>query len=500
MEEKYTELKAILAEVDDLQKASSILSWDQQANMPSGGAEARGYQLATISSIAHEKFTAEKVGKLIEDLEPWAAELDPDSNDVRLLKVTKRDYERSTRVPAAMVAEQAQLSAVAHEAWVEARQKADFSIFQPYLEKIVDWNRRYAALFAPYDHVYDPMLDVFEPGMKTVEVQAIFSAIRPKQAELIHAIAEKPQVEDAFLHQHFDKAKQMAFGREIVTALGYDWNRGAEGLVPHPFMTNLGFGDIRINNRVDEEFFNPYLFGAMHETGHALYEQSMGKELARTPLFGGASLGLHESQSRMYENLVGRSKPFWEHYYPRLQEYFASQLGNVSVDEFYKGINKVEPSFIRVEADEATYNMHIMLRLELEIALMDGSLEAKDVPEAWNSRMEEYLGITPPDDAEGCLQDVHWSMGLLGYFSTYALGNLISLQLWEKIEAENPNIYDQIGAGNLAPLLAWLKENVHKHGAKFEPQELVQMVTGSKIDGGPYLAYLNKKFGQIYNL
>lgn len=500
MEQKFTELKEILAEVDDLQKASSILSWDQQANMPPGGAEARGYQLATISRIAHEKFTDEQVGELIEGLEPWAAELDPDSDDARLLKVAKRDYEKSTRVPAAMVAEQARITTAAHEAWVEARQKADFSIFEPHLEKVVDWNRRYAALFAPYDHVYDPMLDTFEPGMKTAEVQAIFDAIRPRQAELIRAIAEKPQVEDAFLHQHFPKEKQMAFGKEIVTALGYDWNRGAEGSVPHPFMTNLGFGDIRINTRVDEEFFNVYLFGDMHETGHALYEQSMGKELARTPLFSGASLALHESQSRMYENLVGRSKPFWEHYFPRLQEVFPSQLGNVSVDQFYKGINKVEPSFVRVEADEATYNMHIMLRLELEIALMDGSLEAKDIPEAWNSRMEKYLGVIPPNDAEGCLQDVHWSAGFLGYFSTYALGNLISVQLWERIEADNPNIYDQIGRGEFAPLLAWLKENVHRHGAKFEPQELVQMVTGSKIDGGPYLVYLREKFGKIYDL
>jgi carboxypeptidase Taq len=500
MEDKLTELKEILAEIDDLNKASSVLGWDMQANMPASGAEARGFQLATLSRISHEKFTSEKVGKLLEELEEYIKTLDPDSNDARLHKITKRNYTKAIRVPSEMVAEISRVTSIANQAWVEARQKSDFSIFEPHLVKIVDLIRKYADLFSPYDHVYDPLLDDYEPGMKTVDVQTIFDAIRPKQSELIKAIASQTQVEDSFLHVHYDYQKQWDFSKEVITELGYDWERGLLSKVPHPFMTNLGYGDIRINTRVDENFFNTCIFGTVHETGHALYELNMGKELSRTPLFSGASYALHESQSRLYENLVGRSLPFWEHFYPRLQEIFPQQLANVDVKTFYKGINKVHPSFIRVEADEATYNMHIIIRMEIEIALMEGNLEVKDLPEAWNSKMEQYLGITPPDDAKGVLQDVHWSYGNIGYFPTYALGTMIASQLWEKLKEDLPDVSDQIRKGEFQPMLGWLMEKIHQHGAKFEPQELIHKITGSYIDGEPYLKYLNNKFGAIYNL
>ncbi|MDH5505728.1 MAG: carboxypeptidase M32 [Anaerolineae bacterium] len=500
MKEKMSELKSILATVDDLGRTSAVLGWDQQAFMPPGGAPTRGNLLATIGRISHEMFTSERVGKLLEDLSAASADLDPDSDDARLVKVTQRQYEKSTKVPSEMVAEQAELSAVGGQAWQEARAKADFAHFEPHLVKIVDWNRRYAALFAPYEHIYDTVLDNYEPGMTTADVQQIFNTIRPQQVALIAAIADKPQVEDAFLHMNYDEQKQWDFGVEVISQYGYDWNTGRQDKVTHPFMTSFGYGDVRITTRVSDNFFNSHLFATMHEAGHALYEQGFPEKFARSPLLNGASLAVHESQSRMWENLVGRSRQFWTHFYPRLKESFPSQLGNVNVDTFYKGINKVAPSFIRVEADEATYNLHIMLRMEIEIALLEGSLEVKDLPDAWNTRMEEYLGITPPDDALGVLQDVHWSMGLLGYFSTYALGNLVSAQLWEKILEDIPDLYAQIEQAKFAPLLGWLREKVHVHGAKFEPQELVESVTGSKIDGGAYIKYLEKKFGDIYEL
>jgi carboxypeptidase Taq len=336
--------------------------------------------------------------------------------------------------------------------------------------------------------------------MKTAEVQEIFTSMRPKQVELIKALSEKPQVDDSFLYLHYEEKEQWDFGVDVITKYGYDWNHGRQDKAAHPFTTSFGLGDVRITTRVDENFLNTALFGTLHEAGHAIYGQGVAAELDRTPLADGASLAVHESQSRMYENLLGRSYDFWIHFYPQLQERFKTQLGNVDLDTFYKGINKVEPSLIRVEADEATYNLHIMLRLELEIALMEGSLEVPDLPEAWNARVEEYLGIVPPNNKEGVLQDVHWSAGYLGYFTTYALGNLISNQLWEKINQDISDLSSQIQAGNFSDLLAWLRENVHRHGKKFTPQYLVQKVVGTSISPDPYLKYLKDKFGAIYEL
>lgn len=500
MKEKLQQLKKILAEVSDLQNASRLLGWDQQTYMPPGGAEARGNQLGTLQSIAHKKFVSDQVGQLLEDLESYHEELDPDSDDARLIQVTRREYEKRTKVPADFVAEFSRVTTRAHGAWEKAREDDDFSHFQPHLEKIVGMRRQYADFFAPYDHVYDPLLDDYEPGMKTETVQKIFSELRPLQVELIQAIEGKDQVEDGFLHQHFDEKKQWDFGEEVVTKFGYDWKRGRQDKATHPFTTHFGVGDVRITTRIDPQFLNSGLFSTLHEAGHAIYEQGVAEELERSPLGQGASLAVHESQSRMYENLVGRSYPFWRHFYPRLQEIFPTQLGEVELDTFYKGINKVEPSLIRVEADEATYNLHVMLRLELEIALMENEIEVAHLPEAWNARMEDYLGVTPPNDQKGVLQDVHWSSGYFGYFSTYSLGNLVSVQLWEKIQEDIPGLVDEIRSGEFSSLLAWLRENIHRHGAKFKPQELIQRATGSEIDPEPYMNYLKSKFSEIYQL
>jgi carboxypeptidase Taq len=500
MEQKLTQLKTILAEVSDLQGAASLLSWDQQTYMPPGGAQGRSYQLSTLETLAHRKFTSAEVGKILDNLERYAGQLDPDSDDACLIRVTRRQYEKRTRVPAEMVAEFAQATTLAHEAWARARAENNFSLFQPHVEKIFGLRRQYADLFAPYDHIYDPLLDDYEPGMKTADVKAIFAALRPQQVALVKAIADRPEIDTSFLHLSFDDARQWDFGVEVITRYGYDWKRGRQDRSPHPFTQHFGIDDVRITTRVVPDFLNPALFGTMHEAGHAMYNQGVDHALDRTLIDHGASLAVHESQSRLWENLVGRSLPFWQFFYPRLQQFFPEQLGKVSLEDYYRGINCVKPSLIRVEADEATYNLHVMLRLEIEIGLIEGSLPVKDLPEIWNSRMQEFLGVIPPDDSKGVLQDIHWSMGLIGYFSTYSLGNLISVQLWERLQADIPDLNDQIRAGEFSALLGWLREKIHRHGAKFEPQDLVQRVTGSKIDPAPYTRYLKAKYGEIYSL
>ena len=500
MQTKLTQLKTLLNEIHDLQASASVLAWDQQTYMPAGGTEERSYQLSTLETLAHRKFTSAEVGRLLDELLPYADQIDPDSDDARLIKVTHRHFQKSTRVPAELVAEFAQASARAHPVWQQARAENNFSLFQPILERIFELRRRYAALFAPYDHIYDPLLDDYEPGLKTANVQAIFQALRPQQVALIQAISRRTPPDDGYIYQPFDEQKQWDFGVEVITRFGYDWNRGRQDRAPHPFTQGFGIDDVRITTRFPENNGVSALFSTMHEAGHALYELGIDHALARTPLARGASLALHESQSRMWENLVGRSLPFWEYFYPRMQAYFPAQLGKISLEEFYRAINLVKPSFIRVEADEATYNLHIMLRLEIEIALIEGSLEVRDLPEAWNMRMKDYLGIIPPTDTLGVLQDVHWSMGLIGYFSTYALGNLISAQLWESLQKDIPDLEDQIRKAEFSGLLGWLREKLHRHGAKFEPQVMVQRITGSKIDPQPYMRYLQTKYGAIYGL
>lgn len=498
MEEKLNQLKSLVAEIVDLSGTAAVLVWDQQTYMPPGGAEARGNQLAYLGRLIQERATSPEFGELLEELLPYADQIDPDSDDARLIKVSHKAHKKATCVPVEWVVEFAKVTTMANQAWVAARQKADFAIFQPHLEEIVELRRRYATFFPDVEHPYDALLDDFEPGMKTADVKAIFDALRPRQVGIIKAIREKPQVDDAFLHQAFDEQKQLEFGKEVMTSYGYDWQRGRQDQSPHPFTVGISVHDVRLTTRVAPNFLSPSLFGTLHECGHALYGLGHRPELERLGLAAGASLAVHESQSRLWENLVGRSLPFWQHFYPRLQELFPEQLGHVSLAAFYKGINRVQPSLIRVEADEATYNLHIMLRLEIELSLIERKIEVKDLPAIWNTKMEEYLGLTPPDDAHGVLQDIHWSQGMFGYFSTYALGNLISCQLWEKVNQDIPDLEDQIRQGTFDALLAWLVQEVHQHGNKFEPQDLVQRVTGSKITPEPYLNYLKAKFAAIY--
>lgn len=500
MKEKIALLKEKLSEIADLRAASAVLGWDQLVNMPEGAAQDRGEQIATLENIMHTKATSDEIGKLLNDLQGYMGELGPDSEDARLIKVAKRDYDKQTKVPSEFVVRFARATTVGQSVWEKAKIASDFSIFKPNLEQLVELRREYAEFFKPWDHVYDPLLDDFEPGMKTAEVQAIFEKLRPEQVSLIKTIAEKEKVDRSFLFLEYPEKGQWDFGEEVITQFGYDWKHGRQDKSAHPFTTSFGIHDVRITTRVKENYLPTAMFGTFHECGHALYEMGVSPGLNRSPLADGASMAVHESQSRMWENIIGRSKEFWTRYYPRLQEYFPTQLGNVSLDAFYRGVNAVEPSLIRVEADEATYNLHIMLRLELEIALMEGSLAVKDAPQAWNEKFEEYLGIIPPNDADGVLQDVHWSFGGFGYFPTYALGNLVSAQLWEKMSEDIDDIDGKVADADFTPILAWLREHIHVHGAKFEPQELVEKVTGSKITPEPFIRYLKKKFGAIYNL
>ena len=500
MEKELKEFKQLLAEITDLSRANALLGWDQQVYMPGGGAEDRGNILETLATIQHNKFVSKEMGDLVGKLLPYVDTLDPESDDACLIKRVAHNFDKETKVSMKWVGEFARVTTIAQGVWQEAKHKNDFKVFQPHLEKIVELRKEYAEFFKPYDHVYDPLLDDFEPGLKTKEVKEIFGKLRPQQVELLKAIAAKPEIDDSFLHVPYEEQGQWDFGVDVVTRFGYDWNRGRQDKSVHPFTTSFGIDDVRITTRFDPERAASALFSTMHEGGHAMYEQGVSASLRRTPLTTGASMAVHESQSRMWENLVGRSKAFWKFFYPRLVAIFPQQLKNVSLETFYRGINKVESSLIRVEADEATYNLHVMLRLELEIALLEGTVNVKDLPQAWNARMKEYLGVVPTTDTLGVLQDVHWSGGMLGYFPTYALGNLVSVQLWEKINQDIPDLDDQIEHGKFDALLGWLRKNIHQHGAKFEPQVLVKKVTGSTITPEPYMRYLTKKYTEIYHL
>ena len=501
MGERLEDLRRQFGVVADLGAAGGVLGWDQQTYMPPGGAQGRAMQLATLGRLAHRQLVSDEMGAALVAAESEVEGLDPDSDEVRTVRKARRDFDKARKVPSDWVAEFARVTALAHQVWEKARAESDFSQFQTALEEIVELRRDYADFFAPFDHVYDPLLDDFEPGMKTAEVKAVFGELRPEQISLVQEIVERgTTVDDSVVHQQFDEQKQWDLGMEVVKALGYDLERGRQDKSVHPFTSGFGTGDVRITTRFDQRFLNTALFSTMHEAGHAMYEQSVNPEFDRTPLGVSASLAVHESQSRMWENFVGRSRAFWVGFYRRLQEVFPGQLGSVNLETFYRAINKVQPSLIRVEADEATYNLHIMLRFELEIELMDGTLEVADLPEAWNGRFQEFLGMVPPDDAKGVLQDIHWSAGMFGYFPTYALGNLIAAQLWAKIKQDIPDLDRKIEKAQFADLLGWLRENVHRHGSKFEPVELLTTVTGSGLTAKPYLRYLREKFGDIYGL
>jgi carboxypeptidase Taq len=498
MTNALVELKAHLGEVADLSAAGAVLEWDQRTYMPSGGANARAQALATLAGLAHEKMISQRTGDLLDSAAGETSATDPDSDDARLVRVTRREYERQRRVPTAWVGEFTRVSSTATGVWEKAKPSSDFALFRPHLERIVAMRREYVEFFAPYDSIYDPLLDGFEPGMKTAEVAAVFSVLRPALVDLVQKIAERAgAVDDRCLQGDFDEASQCDFGVQVLKRLGYDFDRGRQDRSAHPFTTSFSPDDVRITTRFHRDLIASALMSTVHEGGHALYYQGIDPALARTPLAGGASHGMHESQSRMWENLIGRSRPFWKVFYPQFQRTFG-EFAKVPLETFYRALNKVTPSLIRVEADEVTYNLHILLRFELELALLQGDLAVKDLPGVWNQKMKDYLGILPPDDAHGVLQDVHWSDGSMGYFPTYSLGNVISVQLFNAALAQSRSLANDLDRGEYGSLLGWLRENVHRHGAKFESPELLQRITGEALTPQPYIQYLKTKFGEIY--
>ncbi len=498
MRDKLEKLKSLVGDAFELRRVAAVLDWDQQVGMPVAAAANRARQTSLISSLAHEKLTSSELGDLLAYLVPEMKNLDPESDEYCLIKLAARDYKRRTKVPAGHVAEFTHLTSLAHSKWESAYAGSDFLIFKDSLTKIFKMRREYADFFAPYDHVYDPLLDEFEPGMKTASLIEIFAVIRPLQVELLREIAACPEPDRSCLEHKFAVDKQWQLSRTAAAALGYDFSRGRLDSVVHPFTTSFNLNDVRITSYAKEDNLSA-LSATMHEAGHAIYEQNIAVSLENTPLASGVSLGMHESQSRLWENLVGRSYAFLQFFYPKLQSAFPV-LQSVSLDEFYRACNVVKPGFIRIAADEATYNMHVMLRFELEVAMLEGSLAVADLPEAWNGKMEEYLGIVPPNDSLGCLQDVHWSAGLIGYFPTYALGNLISAQLWEACREKFTGLDAAIACGDFGELRGYLCENIHRYGSKFESMELLKRVVGSGIRPEIYIKYLREKYSAIYGL
>jgi carboxypeptidase Taq len=500
MEETYGKLVEKLGEVQDLAFAAGLLAWDQRTMMPPGGAHASADQLATLARLVFERFTSDEIGELLEQLEPYGASLDYDSDEASLLRVTRRDYGKARRVPLELRAEKARAAALAEPVWREARETSDFDLFLPHLEHALELMRQYIACFEPADEPYDVLLDDYEPEMKTAEVRAIFDELRDGLVVLLREIAERQGVVDGSpLEGMFPIDKQKEIEATILDAFGFTDDEWRLDETAHPFASKAGPQDMRLTTRHSESNLTS-IFASMHEFGHGLYEYQIDRALYRTPLLRGASLGVHESQSRLWENMVGRSLPFWRRFYPDLQSAFPGQLDGVDVDGFYRAVNLVRPSLIRIHADEVTYNLHIIIRFELEQELADGSLAAADVPEAWDARVKQYLGIDVPDIADGCLQDVHWSGGAIGYFPTYALGNVIAGQLWDRLRQDLPDLEPAIERGELGALREWLGENIHRHGRKFMPRDLVQRVVGGPIDPKPLLAYLRAKYGAIYGL
>jgi carboxypeptidase Taq len=498
-ETAYKVLKERLGTVSDLSSANKLLLWDRQTYMPEGGFAGRAEEMATLSRLAHETLVDVETSKLLDS----SGVPDPSSERGALIRRALYEYERAAKLPTKLVEEITRTTTLAEKAWVEAREKSDWAIFAPHFKKILLLQREVAECFGYEDHPYDALLGSYEPGVTKAQLDEMFQEIKKGIVPLAKVIIEQSiNEEDRTLPLYgvFDEAQQEGFVRRIVSDFGYDWKRGRQDRSLHPFTLGVGPGDVRITTRFHKAWLAPALFGTMHEAGHALYGQGINPAYARTPLYTSASLGIDESQSRLWENLIGRSDLFWSHYYPQLRERFPKNLSKIDLETFVRAINAVKPSKIRVEADEVTYNLHILLRFELEVDLLEDNLSVMDLPAAWNAKMKEYLLTTPENDAEGVLQDIHWSNGAFAYFPTYAIGNVLSVQFFSEAVETHPEIPAEIRQGRFFALQAWLRENIYRHGARYYPNELLKRVTGRRLDTAPYLRYLKSKFGELYDL
>jgi carboxypeptidase Taq len=501
LEERLADLKSRLLEIGDLGYAAAVLDWDQATHMPPGGAQARGRQIGVLNRLAHEKSVDPALGRLLDGLARDAGKLPADGDDASLIRVARRDFEKAIRVPGNYVERASALHSASYVAWTTARPANDFAAVQPWLEKNVELSREYAGYFGPWQRIADPMIDNCDAGMTTQSVEALFATLRRELVPIVQAICDQPAADDHCLRGAFREAEQLAFNEAVVKQLGYDFERGRIDKTHHPFCTKFSAGDVRITTRFDEGDIGQALFSTIHEAGHAMYEQGVATALAGTPLGGGTSAGVHESQSRLWENVIGRGRGFWQHFYPTLQDAFPEPFRSVEQDTFYRAINKVQRSLIRTDADEVTYNLHVMMRFDLELDLLEGRLAVKDLPEAWRARIAADLGITPHDDRDGCMQDVHWFSGPIGgVFQGYAIGNILSAQFHAAAVKAHPEIRGEIIRGEFGSLHRWLVDHVYRHGRKFDPDDLVRRATGEPMTITPYIAYLRGKYGELYKL
>ena len=492
-----TSYKTHLQEMNIISSALALLSWDQETHMPVRGLGARSQVTGRFSKNLFELRVAPELGEYLEALKKDDSLTIEERASVRDMA---KEYDRQKAIPPALIEEQAIAQSQAQAAWVEARKKSDFTVFQPLLTKMVDYARRFADYYGYEEHPYDGLLEGFEPGMTVKKLQAIIDPLREQLVPFLRRIATEGTAPDtSVIEGSFDTDKQLELARAALDLIGYDFNAGALDAVAHPFTTAIAFDDVRVTNRYLEDHITSGLFGALHEGGHALYNQGMPETLYDLRLSGGSSNGIHESQSRMIENQLGRSLPFWKHFQPVLAKIFP-QFQDVSPEVLYRAVNIVEPSFIRVEADEVTYNLHIMLRAELEADLIAGEIQVADLPARWNDAMERYLGVTPPNDALGVLQDVHWSIGYYGYFPSYMLGNLYAAQMSTTIQQELPDLDERIAAGDIHVLIDWIKTHVHQHGAVYQPDELMTQITGAPLDSSHFVRYVESKYSDIYGL
>jgi len=496
-ESAYRLLLSELKEISLLSSVGSVLGWDERTQLPRRAASTRADQLSMMAKLIHQRFTAPKIGEWLSQLEGSQLDADAKAN----VRETRREYDREVKIPESLVQEEAHVSVMAQQGWAEARKQSDFTAFAPWLEKIVQLKLQRAKCLGYAVHPYDALLDQFEPGETTANLTRVFESLRDPLVQLIGKIKDSSHKTPAeILERKYPVAAQESLARQAAAAVGFDFDAGRLDVSTHPFCTGLGPGDTRMTTRYDENYFGDAFFGVLHETGHGLYNQGLKAEHFGTPLGSAVSLGIHESQSRMWENLVGRSQSFWTFFMPKAKSAFPETLRGVSEEDWYRAINDVRPSFIRVEADETTYNLHILVRFELEQAMMTQSLSVADLPGAWDEKMRKYLGITPPDAARGVLQDIHWSGGGIGYFPTYTLGNLYATQFFESARTDLGDLDAQFAKGEFAPLLGWLRNKIHQQGQRYTAGELVKVVTGRSLSAEPLLRHLRNKAREIYQI
>ncbi|MBU1320466.1 MAG: carboxypeptidase M32 [candidate division Zixibacteria bacterium] len=499
-QQAYDELIQIRRELATLGSCQALLYWDERTYMPRGGAEGRSKQVALLSGMIHERFTSPHIGELISAIEGTDVVSDGNSGKAAVMREIRREYDKAVKLPKDLVEELARVTSLAQGVWAEARQKSDFSIFLPKLKEVIDLKHRQAEAYGYETEPYDALIDDYEPYATVKTISEVFAKLREELVPLVKAIVDsgnRPNM--SIIENDYPADLQEKFGHEAAAAIGFDFESGRLDVTTHPFCSGVAPGDCRITTRYNPRHLGQALFGILHEAGHGIYEQGLPQQHFGTPLAESVSLGIHESQSRMWENLVGRSKPFWEYFYPKARKTFPS-LSGVAFEDFYFAVNNVQPSFIRVEADEVTYNLHILLRFEIERDLFAGKIKAEDLPSAWNEKFVEYFGLTPENDAIGCMQDIHWSAGLFGYFATYALGNLYASQFFAKAKEDMPDIEQKFAAGDFSGLKNWLRKNIHSHGQRYRAGELVQKVTGKPLNHEPMMTYLKSKFGKLYGI